>query len=162
MVLRGRLGGSLLKTLSLASGALRERRAPWHWAVDLLRPLKMVCEPQLLSLESVFKASSRYSEHIRNKRKPRKFHSEAVGSSEVLACTGPISRNPLVTRSVGILLSCWFFSELLSWPGTRRKICKTPKTLQAEIRMTWVTVLFATSAISPLWDPPILGLALLL
>ena len=121
-----------------------------------LRPsLKMVCEPQQLSLESVFKASSRYSEHIRNKQKRRKFHSEAVGSSEVLACTGPISRNPLVTRSVGILLSCWFFSELLSCPGTRRKICKTPKTLQAEIRMTWVTVLFATSAISPLWDPPI-------
>ena len=46
---------------------------------------------------------SRYSEHIRNNQKPRKFHSEAVGSSEVLACTGPISRNPLVTRSVGIL-----------------------------------------------------------
>ena len=69
-------------------------------------PLKMVCEPQQLSLESVFKASSRYSEHIRNNQKPRKFHSEAVGSSEILACTGPISRNPLVTRSVGILSSC--------------------------------------------------------
>ena len=125
-----------------------------------LRPsLKIVCEPQQLSLESVFKASSRYSEHIRNNQKPLKFHSEAVGSSEDLACTGPISRNPLVTRCEGILWSCWFFSELLSWSGTRRKICKTPKTLQAEIRMTWVTVLFATSAISPLWDPPIRGLA---
>ena len=69
-------------------------------------PLKMVCEPQLLSLESVFKASSRYSEHIRNNQKARKLDSEAVGSSEVLACTGPISRNTHVTHSVGILSSC--------------------------------------------------------
>ena len=68
--------------------------------------LKMVCEPQQLSLESVFKASSRYSEHIRNSQKPRKFHSEAVGSSEDLARTGPISRNPLVTSSVGIFSFC--------------------------------------------------------
>ena len=81
-----------------------QRRVPEKMCV--LVTLKIVCEPQQLSLESVFKASSRYSEHIRNNQKPRKFHSEAVGSSEVLACTGPISRNPLVTRSVGILLSC--------------------------------------------------------
>ena len=66
----------------------------------------MVCEPQELSLESVFKASSRYSEHIRNTQKPQKFHSEAVGSSEDLARTGPISRNLIVTRSVDILSSC--------------------------------------------------------
>ena len=81
-----------------------------------LRPsLKMVCEPQILSLESVFKASSRYSEHIRNNQKPRKFRSETVGSSEVLACTGPISRNPLVTRSVRILLSGRNLGVFLSW-----------------------------------------------
>ena len=72
----------------------------------LFLPLKMVCEPQQLFLESIFKASSRYSEHIPNNQKPRKFHSEAVGSSEDLARTGPISRNPLVTRRVHILWSC--------------------------------------------------------
>ena len=38
MVLRGRLGGSLLKTLSLASGALRERRAPVALSGRLVAP----------------------------------------------------------------------------------------------------------------------------